>query len=688
MEANSSNSTWSSLSLKDQKKYEENNTAAFDDEILVLESIFIEDLCKFETFPIISSSYAMSNINESDKFFTEFFCNPNNSSTVKLHYPVIFDNDTLVYSISIFPKTDKLVTFIINDTEQDNNDIQVLRNHTSEIKSDIRQMPTTSNIRLRTFNFASLPLIILSWSRTNSYPSHTIPKFSISVVWLPEECGQLLYKKLCSIYEANNANVCIFEWIEWLKMESISYLLSSPSSNTSILRITDANNLISIPLPDTNRLHPLSTPTKQNSPTSLPCIILGGTKDWRPSIFVSNDTSQPLYPRSMLDIFQKLWLTYYNNTYPSIHSHHIFDSYINSLIDWNAKYEEYLWNTSMQACRVCFNEKLGKECKRLMICTHIYCQDCISQYIDAKIDAGDIMNIVCLDPECNQSIAQKDIRDILMTFKTSSSSITSNTSTTETSDRYTRYESLLLQRALDNMSDITYCPLPTCGKPAFIEDAGMVDTADWFGSSNRHKLRKAIANNALSPSSQSTAEESSNRHTLTFIRNDNTLSTQESSSSNTNLASPTSSSSPSMSNLLQRKLGRCSYCSYVFCENCKKPWHGLKIPCNDLITKFMNADEEGKEELRKQYGTGVFMELESQIWLNENSKPCLQCGTRIQKNRGCNHMTCRVCKFEWCWICGGPYVRGHFQSGKCEQFDDDYFEELNMTRAQFYHYFG
>ena len=28
------------------------------------------------------------------------------------------------------------------------------------------------------------------------------------------------------------------------------------------------------------------------------------------------------------------------------------------------------------------------------------------------------------------------------------------------------------------------------------------------------------------------------------------------------------------------------------------------------------------------------------------------CRTRIEKNEGCNHMTCGFCEYEFCWVCG------------------------------------
>jgi len=34
------------------------------------------------------------------------------------------------------------------------------------------------------------------------------------------------------------------------------------------------------------------------------------------------------------------------------------------------------------------------------------------------------------------------------------------------------------------------------------------------------------------------------------------------------------------------------------------------------------------------------------------TQPCPGCGWQTEKNGGCNHMTCRHCKCDWCWTCG------------------------------------
>ena len=34
-----------------------------------------------------------------------------------------------------------------------------------------------------------------------------------------------------------------------------------------------------------------------------------------------------------------------------------------------------------------------------------------------------------------------------------------------------------------------------------------------------------------------------------------------------------------------------------------------------------------------------------------NTKKCPRCQTPIEKDEGCNHMACRKCRHEFCWIC-------------------------------------
>lgn len=42
-------------------------------------------------------------------------------------------------------------------------------------------------------------------------------------------------------------------------------------------------------------------------------------------------------------------------------------------------------------------------------------------------------------------------------------------------------------------------------------------------------------------------------------------------------------------------------------------------------------------------------------WILENTKKCPKCMTRIEKNQGCNKVSCKQCGYNFCWICQGPW---------------------------------
>ena len=81
---------------------------------------------------------------------------------------------------------------------------------------------------------------------------------------------------------------------------------------------------------------------------------------------------------------------------------------------------------------------------------------------------------------------------------------------------------------------------------------------------------------------------------------------------------------------------------HQFCFECLDKWHENK-KCNK------NSDTE------KFYK-----------WKNKkHTKECPNCQYVIEKNGGCNHMTCQHCKYQWCWICGGLYTYNHYSTGPC-----------------------
>lgn len=74
-------------------------------------------------------------------------------------------------------------------------------------------------------------------------------------------------------------------------------------------------------------------------------------------------------------------------------------------------------------------------------------------------------------------------------------------------------------------------------------------------------------------------------------------------------------------------------------------WHA-PFSCKENKYWFVKTDDKFKRDY---------------LWVTENCKKCPKCGWNIEKNEGCNHMTCRLCRHEFCWLCFQNY-HGHNQT--------------------------
>lgn len=73
---------------------------------------------------------------------------------------------------------------------------------------------------------------------------------------------------------------------------------------------------------------------------------------------------------------------------------------------------------------------------------------------------------------------------------------------------------------------------------------------------------------------------------------------------------------------------------------------------------------------------------ETSNWISANTKECPKCSSTIEKNGGCNHMTCRKCRYEFCWVCMGSWAE-HGQSWyNCNRFEDKDASSARNTQAK------
>ncbi|CAO2036911.1 unnamed protein product [Urochloa humidicola] len=84
----------------------------------------------------------------------------------------------------------------------------------------------------------------------------------------------------------------------------------------------------------------------------------------------------------------------------------------------------------------------------------------------------------------------------------------------------------------------------------------------------------------------------------------------------------------------------------VFCD-CR---HGFCWSCSEEAHRPVSCDTV-RAWLAKNMS-----DAETANWVLANTKLCPKCRRPIEKNQGCNHMTCRApCHHQFCWLCLDPY---------------------------------
>lgn len=85
---------------------------------------------------------------------------------------------------------------------------------------------------------------------------------------------------------------------------------------------------------------------------------------------------------------------------------------------------------------------------------------------------------------------------------------------------------------------------------------------------------------------------------------------------------------------------------------------------------ILNDHQPAPCELVKRWLKKCADDSETANWISANTKECPKCNSTIEKNGGCNHMTCRKCKNEFCWMCMGVWSEHGTSWYNCNRFEE------------------
>ncbi|KAF1972361.1 hypothetical protein BU23DRAFT_387472, partial [Bimuria novae-zelandiae CBS 107.79] len=95
---------------------------------------------------------------------------------------------------------------------------------------------------------------------------------------------------------------------------------------------------------------------------------------------------------------------------------------------------------------------------------------------------------------------------------------------------------------------------------------------------------------------------------------------------------------------LEENIFTCIVCGFHVCVFHERKWHEGET-CDDFDRRV-----EQEEEQRMQEAASAKV-----ISMLTKTCPGEGCGWNIEKNGGCDHMTCTRCRYEFCWLCLAPY---------------------------------